>query len=383
MRKLLILGVTGSIGQSTLDVVRSHPGRFEVVGVAAGRDGERLLAVAEEFSPSVIAVADTSAADALRERLGGKPCTVFGGPDGVVECVRASGADLCVSAIVGAAGLLPTLEAIDAGMDIALANKETLVAAGGIVMDRVKSRGVQLLPVDSEHSALFQCLQGRPLNSIRRLLITASGGPFRGKTAEEMAAVTPEEALAHPTWSMGSKITIDSATLANKALEVIEAHWLFGLPYDNIDVVVHPQSVVHGMVEFVDGALLAHMSPPDMRLPIQYALLYPERLPGALGTLDLTRLADLSFEEPDTAAFPMLALGLRAGAEGGVRPAVFSAANEEAVGLFLAGKIGFSDLAGEVSSAMDQVPAPPHPDLNAICSAEEQARNHVLRRHSA
>lgn len=377
MKKIAILGATGSIGESTLEVVRTMPQLYAVKLLVAGKNVEKLAAAAREFKPTCVAIADVSCENALRDALHDETVRVFAGAEGISQAVAECGAEICVSAIVGSAGLLPTLSAIAAGMDIALANKETLVAAGALVMARVRESGVRLLPVDSEHNALFQCLVGQQKNTLRRLTLTASGGPFRGMTAEAIAAVTPAQALAHPTWEMGAKITIDSATLANKALEMIEAHWLFDIPYDKIDVLVHPQSVVHGLVSFHDGSVLAQMAMPDMCLPIEYALGYPDRLPSDRAAPDLARLGALTFEPPDRVVFPMLDLGIQAGSRGGTAAAVYSAANEEAVGLFLAGQISFAEIATRVQSALDTVPHRDGLTLDEILAAETQARQQV------
>lgn len=380
MKRILLLGATGSIGRSTLDVVRSLPDRFQVVGMVAGSNADGLAALAREFSPDMVAVADINQSRTLANRLSNSTCKAFGGEEGVLACVQQSNADLCVSAIVGSAGLKPTLAAIEKGMDIALANKETLVAGGELVTDAVRQQGVRLIPVDSEHHALQQCLAGTDPGNVRRLVITASGGPFRGRTTEQLQSVTAREALDHPTWNMGAKVSIDSATLANKALEVIEAHWLFGIPYDNISVIVHPQSIVHGMVEFEDGTMLAQMAVTDMRVPIQYALTEPERIDSQLERLDLMRNGTLGFEEPDRNVFPMLDIGIRAGQAGGVRPAVFSAANETAVQLFLDGRIGFCDIPLLVEEALSESVQISSPGLNDILQAEQNARDTVNRR---
>lgn len=355
-KRIAILGVTGSIGQSALDVVRRHPDRFEIVSMAAGTDDVRMRAAVDAFSPSCAALADETAAARLAEACKGKGrggTRILSGAAGVIEAVADSGADICLSAAVGEAGLAPTLAAIEAGIDIALANKEVLVAAGSLVMARARQRGVRILPVDSEHSALLQCMTAGRIEEVERVVLTASGGPFRGFPPERLAGVTVDEALTHPTWQMGAKVTLDSATLANKALEVIEAHWLFGIGFDRIEVYIHPQSMIHGMVAFRDGSLMAHVAHPDMRIPILHALAHPERLPSGVAAPGLRDLAGLTFEAPDTDAFPMLAYGYEAGRAGGLCPAVYSAANEEAGRLFQAGRIPFCAIPEAVRGAMD------------------------------
>ncbi len=380
MKDLLILGATGSIGRSALDVVRAHPEHFRIVGLVAGQNARLLAEAALEFDARFVALGDPTHVPALREHLAQAPCSVFAGANGVLECVASCGADLCLSAVVGSAGLLPTLGAVDAGMDLALANKEALVAAGHILTKRVRECGVRLLPVDSEHNAVFQCLANADPASVRRILLTASGGPFRGRTADELADVRPEDALSHPTWSMGHKITVDSATLANKALEVIEAHWLFEMPYDRIDVVVHPQSLVHSLVEYVDGTTIAQLAVPDMRIPIQFALSYPERLASPWAPPDLCAVGTLQFEPPDRSAFPMLDLGYQAGQDGGAAPAVFSAANEEAVQAFLAGRIGFPQIPALVAAALEALPTEDDGSLEKLLAMQRRATAFVRER---
>lgn len=379
-KEILLLGASGSIGRSALDIVSQFPDRFRVVAMVSRNNVERMRQAILQFHPRIVAMADPAAAAALREAVKGSLTEILEGEGGILECVARCGASLCLSAIVGSAGLLPTLAALEAGMDLALANKETLVAAGHLVTAKARAKGVRILPVDSEHSALFQCLGNTPTKEVRSLIITASGGPFRGYDAERLRHVTRADALMHPTWSMGEKITIDSATLANKALEAIEAHWLFGIDLSKIRILVHPQSLVHGMVEFVDGSLLAHLAKPDMRLPILFALAYPERVPLSLEGLSVSDLTEMTFEHPDRDRFPMLDLGFEAGRRGGVAPAVYSAANEEAVASFLAERIRFVDIPDLVASALDRAPAIDHPDLEMILAAEREARASVRRR---
>ncbi len=380
MKSICILGATGSIGRSTMDVVRENPGRFCVKLLVAGKNARDIADAAREFNVPAIALADTAQARQAEKMLSGTGCRVFAGPRETLEAIGACGAKLCVSAIVGAAGLAPTMAAVDAGMDLALANKEALVAAGSILTGLVRKKGVRLLPVDSEHSALFQCLHAAVPKQVRRLVITASGGPFRGSSHEDLQNITPAQAMAHPTWRMGAKVTIDSATLANKALEVIEAHWLFNIPYDRISVIVHPQSVVHGLVEFIDGSTLAQLALPDMRLPIQFALTFPERLENHRRAPDLCSLGKLEFEAPDHKAFPMLSMGIEAAKRGGLAPAMFSAANEEAVRLFVAGRIGFMDIPAVVEEVLAAVPGTEACKLEDIFLAQQDARELVKRR---
>ncbi|HEX3331351.1 MAG TPA: 1-deoxy-D-xylulose-5-phosphate reductoisomerase [Gaiellales bacterium] len=370
MRSVAVLGATGSIGTQALEIMGAHPG-LRACALAAGSDHAGLVAAARAHGIERIALVDPDAAAAARTEFAGE---VLEGPDGVERLVAESGADVVLNAIVGAAGLRATLATLAAGADLALANKESLVAGGELVMDALRASGRSMLPVDSEHSALAQCLVGAADGSVSGLVITASGGPFRGRTAESLADVTVADALAHPTWTMGAKITIDSATLMNKGLEVIEAHHLFGVGYDDIEVVVHPQSIVHGMVRYRDGALLAHVGHPDMRVPISWALTYPERAATPVPTLDLTAPLRLEFEPPDLDTFRCLALARAAGREGGTAPCVLNAANEAAVASFLDGQIGFLDIAALVERALDEVPAEPLASLEQLEDADARAR---------
>jgi len=352
VKRLAVLGSTGSIGESTLDVVRRFPDRFEIRALAAGGGRvERLAAQVREAGASFVAVPREEEAQRLRPLL--EPGVELGwGTEGLVRAATGADVDLVVSAIVGVAGLVPTYAALLEGKDVAVANKETLVAAGELVVEAARRSGGRLLPVDSEHSALFQALEGRRAEDVSRLVLTASGGPFRGRSAESLAGVTVEEALAHPRWAMGPKITVDSATLMNKGLEVIEAHWLFGVPGERIEVAVHPQSVVHSLVEFVDGSLIAQLGVPDMRGPIGFALSYPTRLPMPDLRLDLTRAGPLTFEAPDRDTFPCLELAYAALRDGGTAPAVLSGANEAAVDAFLAGRMPFLRIAQAADAAL-------------------------------
>ena len=378
-KRLIILGSTGSIGTATLDLVAEFPEAFEVVGLAAGRGGDAFERQIRRFRPRVASVSTIEEADRLRAGLGDVGVEILGGPGAAAAVAAQTEGDLVVSAIVGAAGLVPTLAAIRAGKTIALANKEVLVMAGGIVMDAARRHGVAILPVDSEHNAIHQCLHGRDRAEIRRLILTASGGPFRGRSASELQGVTADEALCHPTWRMGRKITIDSATLMNKGLEVIEAHWLFGLPADRIDVVIHRQSVVHSLVEYCDGSMLAQMGIADMRGPISYALAHPARLPLRLPPLDLAARGTLTFEPPDPERFPCLGYGYAALKAGGTAPAVLNAVNEEAVAAFLDGRIGFTAIGETIERVMGQSSTRPARTLDDILLADGWARAEARR----
>ena len=344
MKKIAILGSTGSIGTSTLAVAEQFPDRFKVVAIAGGNNSKLLESQIRKFKPSLAAIADAKAAESLRKKCNDMPVRIVSGVEGMIEVATAEDADITVSAIVGTAGLVPTIAAIQAGKDIALANKEVLVTAGELVMAECRRWNVRLFPVDSEHSAIFQCLHSGQRGDVKRLILTASGGPFRNYSKDDLAKVGLAEALKHPNWSMGRKITIDSATLMNKGLEVIEAHWLFGMAPEQIKVLVHPQSIVHSLVEYRDGSVVAQLGMPDMRGPIAYALSYPERLPDVSPGLDLASIATLTFQEPDRDLFPCLGYAYDALKAGGSMPAVLSAANEVAVRYFLEEKIGFLDV---------------------------------------
>ena len=350
-----LVGSTGSIGRQAIEVMEACPERFDVVALGAYRSVDLLVAQAARLRPAVVAIGDPACAPELAERLDAGVEVVVG-TEGLAHI--ATLAEIAVNGVVGFAGLRVTLATLDAGRRLALANKESIIAGAPLVQRSRRTPGAELIPVDSEHCAVHQCLRSGSPGAVARLLLTASGGPFRGRTRADLASVTVEEALAHPTWSMGPKITVDSSTLMNKGLEVIEAHELFGVPYDTIDVVVHPQSIVHSMVEFVDGAAVAQLSMPDMRLPIGYALSYPERLPVAYGAIDWTTMASLEFEEPDRAVFPCLGLAYRAGRTGDLAPAWLNAANEVAVAAFLDGRIGWSSIAAVVESTLDRYEAP-------------------------
>jgi len=376
MRALSVLGSTGSIGTQTLDVVRAHPDDLRVVALSAGRNLDLVVQQAVEFAPEMVALADPALAPGLAPRLPAGT-RLLAGPDGLVEAAAWPSADTTVVGISGAAALAPTLSAIRAGKRVAFAAKEPLVAAGDLLVGEARRLGVQLLPIDSEISALFQCLQGERADEVRRLLLTASGGPFRTWAAEALAQVTPEAALAHPTWAMGAKITIDSATLMNKGLEVIEAWRLFGVPLESIEVVVHPQSVIHSAVEFRDGSVKAQLARPDMRLPIQYAIFYPERPENSFDRLDLVAASRLDFESPDPVRFPCLRLAYEAARCGGTMTAVLNAANEVAVAAFLHGGIGFTRIPALVEGAMASHDVVCNPDLPTVLAADEAARRWV------
>jgi 1-deoxy-D-xylulose-5-phosphate reductoisomerase len=375
LRKIVILGSTGSIGQSTLRVCAALPEHFEVIGLAAASRIEPLIDQARAHGVKTIAVADVLAARQAAEKA--PDLTVWSGPEGIERMAAGEGIDTVVCALVGMAGLRPVLAALERGTDVALATKEVLVAAGGRVTGLARRTGAHLLPVDSEHSAIFQCLQGQPMERVRRLVLTASGGPFAARADIDFEKVTVAEALNHPRWNMGKKVTVDSATLMNKGLEIMEAHWLFDIPLDRIEVLIHPESIVHSLVEFIDGSMLAQMSPPDMRYAIQYALTWPDRFDGGLPTLDLAKVGPLHFSAPDPARFPGLILARSAAATGGTLPAVLNAANEEAVALFLAGRIPFAGIWRTVATVMDRHHSLPDPELDAILEADRWARSAV------
>ena len=378
MKNVVLLGSTGSIGTSTLKVAEDLPDRIRLLALAAGNNAELLAQQTLRHRPAAISIADPAKARELQSALGTTP-EVFAGTEGLLKLATLPGADIVLIAIVGTAGLQPALAAIRAGKDIAVASKEILVMAGEIVMNEARRCGVRVLPVDSEHSAIFQCLDGKPAASVGRLLLTASGGPFRTTPRGQFAAITVEQALKHPSWVMGRKITIDSATLFNKGLEMIEARWLFDVGIERVHVVVHPQSVVHSMVEFVDGSILAQLSTPDMCLPIQYALTYPDRAASSRVQTDFAKLGSLTFEEPDPARFPSLTLARRAAEVGGTLPAVFNAANEMAVEAFCNRQIGFTDISAAVARVMDRHAVVAHPTLDQILAADAWARLEAAR----
>ena len=376
MKKIAILGSTGSIGTQTVDILPSIDA--EVVALTTNRRIDLLEEQARALHPKMVCAFDEAAARDLKVKLADTDIRVLSGMDGLTACAGESGADIVVTAVVGMVGLLPTLAAIDAGKDIALANKETLVCAGELVMRAAREKGVKILPVDSEHSAIFQCAQAAHGNSLAKIILTASGGRFFGKTAAEMRSVTREQALAHPNWSMGGKITIDSATMMNKGLQLIETMWLYDMPPAHIEIVIQRESIAHSAVEFADGAMIAQLGLPDMRLPIQYALTYPARVPCKVPRLSLAEAAKLTFYAPDYEAFPALGLARQAAAQKGDRGAVLNGANEAAVGLFLEGRIGFCEIAERVAQALDKIPYRSSVTLDEVLAADRAARKIVL-----
>lgn len=377
MKNVVLLGSTGSIGTSTVKVVEDLPDRFRLIGLAAGNNVQLLQEQVRKHRPQAVSISDPKKAGELQNTLG--PTAIYSGNDGLLKLATLPEAQIVLIAIVGTAGLQPALAAIRAGKDIAVASKEILVMAGEIVMSEARKHGVKVLAVDSEHSAIFQCLDGKPSSSVRKLWLTASGGPFRTTPKEEFASITVERALKHPSWVMGRKITIDSATLFNKGLEMIEARWLFDVEMARVGVVVHPQSVIHSMVEFVDGSIVAQLSTPDMCLPIQYALTYPERAASDRVQTSLTKYGSLTFEEPDVERFPALDLARRAGEAGGTLPAVLNAANEVAVEAFVNRKLGFTGITDTVRRTMDMHNVVEHPTLDQILEADGWARKEACR----
>ena len=382
MKAITLLGSTGSIGTQTLDIVAQYPEQFRIVGLAAGRNVEMLAQQIRQFRPSVAAICDEEKLPELKQAIADldpQPI-LLAGEAGVTEVARYGDAQTVVTGIVGCAGLLPTIAAIEAGKDIALANKETLIAGGPVVLPLVEKHGVKLLPADSEHSAIFQCLQGVSAGGLRRILLTASGGAFRDWPVEKLAEVRVADALKHPNWSMGRKITVDSATLMNKGLEVIEAHFLFGLDYDKIEIVIHPQSIIHSLIELQDTSVLAQLGWPDMRLPLLYALSWPDRIYTDWKRLDLVKAGDLTFKAPDHQKYPCMQLAYAVGRAGGSMPAVLNAANEQAVALFLEEKIGFLDIPRCIERVCDRHQADncPAPSLDDIVAADKWARQEVV-----
>ena len=372
MRKIVLLGSTGSIGTQTLDVVRNNSKELEVVGLAANTRVEMVEKQVREFKPKYVCMFDENAAKDLKQRLSDIDIKVYSGMEGLLEIVSVPEADTVLTAVVGMIGIRPTIKAIESGKDIALANKETLVCAGHIIMPLAAKMGVKILPVDSEHSAIFQSLNGEPKDKVEKILLTASGGPFRGKKKSELENMTAADALKHPTWDMGPKVTIDSSSLVNKGLEVMEARWLFDVSLDNIQVLVHPQSIVHSAVQYVDGAVIAQLGVPDMKLPIQYALFYPDRRPMAEKRLDLFELGSLTFEKPDIETFRGLKLAFDAAYAGGSMPTVFNAANEMAVRRFLKGDIRYLEIYDMIEEAMEHHKRVDNPDVDAILLAEKE-----------
>jgi len=378
LKGISLLGATGSIGTQTIDIIRSNRDQFELVAIAVGKNLELTREIINEFHPKLVSVQNQADAAILQREFAGIS-KILSGDEGLIDVAVHPDANVFVNAILGSVGLVPTLNAIEAGKTIALANKETLVTAGHIVMTRARDRKIPVLPVDSEHSAIFQCLQGERQKNVERLIITASGGSFRDKTREELLDVTIEDALHHPNWSMGAKITIDSATMMNKGLEVIEAHWLFDQPYDKIDVLLHRESTVHSMVEFHDGSIIAQLGTPDMRIPIQYALTYPERTPTNAARLDLTELGTLHFQKMDFNRYRCLRFAYEAGRRGGTLPVVLNAANEVCVQAFLNGKIKFLEIEDVIEWALENHVPTANPDLDTILSVDQETREIVTK----
>ena len=372
-KRVVILGATGSIGESALKVARDIPDRMEIVGLAANSNAEKLAAAANETRAQSVCLVDETKLDILARELEYKP-RILGGEEGLLEIARLTNSEMVLVAIVGTGGLRPALAAIDAGKDLAVASKEILVMAGEIVIREARENGINVLPVDSEHNAVFQCLEGKSSSDVRRIILTASGGPFREMPRKDFDSITPEQALKHPTWNMGPKITIDSATLFNKGLEMIEAHWLFGVEMQHVEVVIHPQSIVHSMVEFADGSTLAQLSYSNMCFPIQYAVTWPDRVPNTLPPLDFSKLSRLEFFTPRYEDFPALNLARRAGETGGTLPAVMNAANEVAVAGFLDRQVRFPDIWQIVGEVLSRHRSVAHPNLDAILQADQWAR---------
>ncbi len=381
MKNISIVGATGSIGTQTLDVVRKEKDSFNLVAISFNKNFEMAINIIEEFSPGYVAVTDEKNYKLLKEYVNNKKYAIeiLYGMDGLKTIASLKEVDIVVTSVVGMIGLIPTLEAIKSKKTIALANKETLVVAGEIVMQLAKEYGVSILPVDSEHSAIFQCLRGNPYNTLDKILLTASGGPFRGKDKDFLKNVSKEDALKHPNWNMGSKISIDSATLMNKGLEVIEAHWFFDADYSDIEVIVHPQSIIHSMVQYKDGSIIGQMGTADMRLPIQYALNYPERKECLIPKLDFYKLGKLTFEEPDTSTFRCLKLAFEAGKKGNIMPTILNAANEVAVDLFLNDYIGFLDIPSIIEKCLEQFGSSLELNIDNILSMDKEVREYIYR----
>jgi len=373
MKRVVVLGSTGSIGESALRVIEALPKQLQVVGLAAERSIDRLLEQAERYGVTKVAVANPAAAE-LFTRQAPPNIAVFSGADGIAELAAIDEADIVLCAVVGVSGLRPVMTALQSGTDVALATKEVLVAAGKTVMETAAKNGARILPVDSEHNAIFQCIDGKPKESIKRIILTASGGPFAQQPKIDFGSVSVNEALSHPRWNMGKKVTVDSATLMNKGLEIMEAHWLFDIPLDSIDVVIHPESIIHSLVEFTDGSMLAQLSLPDMRFAIQHTLTYPERMDGGLPTLNLIKAGALHFQEPDEDKFPCLRLARQVAKTGGTLPAVLSAANEVAVQKFLDGKISFSGIWETIESVINEHSVTADPTMDDVIAADSWAR---------
>ncbi|GAA0768494.1 1-deoxy-D-xylulose-5-phosphate reductoisomerase [Clostridium subterminale] len=383
MKNISILGATGSIGTQALDIIRNKENQINLIGVTAHRNFKGLVDIIEEFSPKYIGITDEKCYEAIKEycKKEDKHVNLFGGEEALEKVATLKEIDTVLTSVVGIAGLKPTIKAIEAKKNIALANKETLVVAGDIVMAKARENGVAILPVDSEHGAIFQCIQGNERKDISKIILTASGGPFRGETREHLKEITPKEALKHPKWNMGRKISIDSSTLVNKGLEVIEAHFLFGVDYDEIEVIVHPQSIVHSMVEYQDGSIIAQLGSTDMRLPIQYALSYPERRTAVADRLDFKTISNLTFEEPDIKTFRCLELAFKAGRLGGNMPAIYNGANEIAVELFLDERIKYLQIEEIIEDAMNKFHHVKNPDLQQVLDIDKQVREYVLKRY--
>ncbi|MFT5871599.1 MAG: 1-deoxy-D-xylulose-5-phosphate reductoisomerase [Clostridium sp.] len=379
MKKVTILGATGSIGTQTLDVIRMDMDNFEIVAISANTNCEKIIPIIEEFKPKYVAMMDEEASVELKKHFMMKKYSteILHGLEGLNYISTLPEVDIVVTSVVGMIGLVPTLKAIHSGKDIALANKETLVVAGSLIMDAAKKNNVRILPVDSEHGAIFQCLQGNKLEDVNKIILTASGGPFRGKNRQQLMEIKPSEALKHPKWNMGKKISIDSSTLMNKGLEVIEAHWLFGVDYENIQVVVHPQSIVHSMVEYIDGSVMAQLSSTDMRLPIQYAINYPQRNTAVINKLDFYNMGNLTFEKPDIDTFKCLKFAYIAGKMGGNMPAIMNAANEVAVELFLDCKIKYLEIEDIIEKCMNKFEHFINPNIEEILEIDLKVREYI------
>ncbi|HLG24109.1 MAG TPA: 1-deoxy-D-xylulose-5-phosphate reductoisomerase [Candidatus Nanoarchaeia archaeon] len=376
MKRISILGSTGSIGTQSLDVIRKYPEKFKVVGLTAGNNSELLIKQIKEFKPKAVAIMDKSK---VADLLNFSSCQVFSGTEGLNKIASLSEADTVINSLVGSSGVEPTYSAIKAKKNIALANKETLVAAGSVIMEEAEKNNVTVMPIDSEHSAIFQCLNGENKKEVEKIIITCSGGPFKNFSGEELKNVTAKDALKHPTWNMGAKITIDSSTLMNKGFEVIEAHWLYGTNYDKIEVVIHPQSIIHSLVEFRDKSVIAQLGIPDMRIPIQYALSYPERLESSSESLSLSKIKSLEFKEPDFEKFPCLKYAFEAGKTGGTMPCVMNAANEIAVHAFLNDKISYLDIAIIIKKMMDDHNLIKNPNLQEILEVDRKVKEETKK----
>lgn len=383
VKNISILGVTGSIGTQALDVIRNAENGVRLIGVTAHKNFEKLVDIINEFKPKYIGVTDTFCFERIKEYCeeANICCEIYGGEEALEKIATLEEIDTVLTSVVGIAGLKPTIKAIRAKKNIALANKETLVVAGDIVIEEARKNNVNILPVDSEHGAIFQCLQGNEKKEVNKIILTASGGPFRGKKREELKNITPSQALKHPKWNMGRKISIDSSTLVNKGLEVIEAHFLFGIDYENIEVIVHPQSIVHSMVEYVDGSIIAQLGSTDMRLPIQYALCYPKRNRAIANTLSFKDVAMLTFEEPDMDTFKCLKLAYKAGKMGGNMPAIYNGANEIAVELFLNEKISYLQIEEIIENSMEEFEFVEKPTLDQVLDIDKRVREYVLKKY--